>query len=215
MQNLRNRYIFFTCVALIFVTLSAYYLTNGLDAFPPAGPILEQIHEQIAVDQSPTYPKYKPESKFKATPIVDNFPLAVAAQSSANLPSVPSWNLPKSKHPKENTPLFIGFTRNWRILQQVVVSYITAGWPASDIYVVENTGVMDSNEKGLLSLQNPFFLNHTRLNMFGVNTLRTPTLLTFAQLQNFYLHHSIQEKWPTYFWSHSKYPAPLGRNENM
>ena len=80
----------------------------------------------------------------------------------------------------ENTPLFIGFTRNWRLLQQAVVSYITAGWPPEDIYIVENTGVMKSNANGQLSLQNPFFLKHTRLDMLGVNVLITPTLITFC-----------------------------------
>lgn len=84
----------------------------------------------------------------------------------------------------------------------MVVSYITAGWPPSDIYVVENTGVMDSNKRGLLSLQNPFFLNHTRLHMLGVNILIAPTLLTFAQLQNYYLFTSISNDWEYYFWSH-------------
>lgn len=38
--------------------------------------------------------------------------------------------------------------------------------------------------------------------MLGVNVLITPTLFTFAQLQNFYLWHSIQSKWDHYFWSH-------------
>jgi len=82
------------------------------------------------------------------------------------------------------------------------VSYITAGWPPGDIYVIENTGVMDSNKRGLLSLQNPFFLNHTRLEILGVNVIITPTLLTFAQLQNFYLWTATMEKYPVFFWSH-------------
>lgn len=82
------------------------------------------------------------------------------------------------------------------------MSYITAGWPAEDIYVVENTGVLDANKLGQLSLQNPFFLNHTRLELLGVNTIITPTLLTFAQLQNFYLWTSTNEKYPYFFWSH-------------
>ncbi|RDW64947.1 hypothetical protein BP6252_10598 [Coleophoma cylindrospora] len=138
----------------------------------------------------------------KNPPIVDNFPLAAAAHSASDLPFIPSWNKPPTPHVREKTPLFIGFTRNWRLIQQAVVSYITAGWPPEDIYVVENTGVMDSNKEGLLSLQNPFFLNHTRLNMLGVNVLITPTLFTFAQLQNFYLWNAIQEKYPAYFWSH-------------
>ncbi|PBP19112.1 hypothetical protein BUE80_DR010054, partial [Diplocarpon rosae] len=70
------------------------------------------------------------------------------------------------------------------------------------IYVVENTGVMDSNAQARLSLQNPFFLNHTRLHLLGVHIIVTPTLFTFAQLQNFYLWHSIQSQWTHYFWSH-------------
>ena len=61
---------------------------------------------------------------------------------------------------------------------------------------------MNSNKDSLLSLQNPFFLNHTRLDMLGVNVLITPTLFTFAQLQNFYLYESVQRGWKTYFWSH-------------
>ncbi|RFU24089.1 hypothetical protein B7463_g12245, partial [Scytalidium lignicola] len=81
---------------------------------------------------------------------MDNFPLALAAHSAAELPLIPSWVQPPVPHIKEKTPLFIGFTRNWRLLQQTVVSYITSGWPVEDIYVVENTGVMYSNRDGLL-----------------------------------------------------------------
>jgi hypothetical protein len=90
----------------------------------------------------------------------------------------------------------------WPLLQQVVLSYITSGWPPSDIYVVENTGTLHSNKKGLLSLQNPFYLNHTRLDLFGVNVLITPTLLTFAQLQTFYLFTAVEKGWDYFFWSH-------------
>lgn len=122
-------------------------------------------------DIKPKQPTYKPEHTSNVPPITDNFPFAAAAHSSADLPPIPPWNRPRSPHVPEQTPLFIGFTRNWALLQQTVVSWITAGWPPSDIYVVENTGTMRSNELGLLSLQNPFFLNHTRLHMFGVNIL--------------------------------------------
>jgi hypothetical protein len=52
-----------------------------------------------------------------------------------------------------------------------VVSYIAAGWPPEDIYVVENTGVMHANRDGLLTLQNPFYLNHTQLAMLGVQVI--------------------------------------------
>ncbi|KAF7881795.1 uncharacterized protein EAF02_006483 [Botrytis sinoallii] len=134
--------------------------------------------------------------------IKDNFPLAMNARSAADLPPIPPWNKPPTPHVKEKTPLFIAFTRNWPLLQQTVVSWITSGWPAEDIYVVENTGTMRSNEFGRLSLQNPFFLNHTRLHMLGVNVIVTPTLYTFAQLQNFFLWTAIEKDLETYFWSH-------------
>ncbi|KAE8443995.1 hypothetical protein EG329_001124 [Mollisiaceae sp. DMI_Dod_QoI] len=149
----------------------------------------------------PDHPTYKPERP-PSPEIVDNFPIAAAAHSAADLPPLPPWNLPPNPHVPEKTPLFIGFTRNWLLLQQTVVSHITAGWPAEDIYVFENTGTMNANEHALLSLQNPFFLNHTRLHMLGVNIITTPTLLTFAQLQNFYLYTAIQNDFTIYFWGH-------------
>ncbi|KAK4121832.1 hypothetical protein N657DRAFT_622236 [Parathielavia appendiculata] len=99
-------------------------------------------------------------------------------------------------------PLFVGFTRNWPQLLQCVVSYIAAGWPAEDIYVVENTGVMFANREGKLTLQNPFYLNHTQLAMLGVRVIITPTLLTFSQLQNFYLWTALERSHPYFFWTH-------------
>jgi hypothetical protein len=117
---------------------------------------------------------------------------------------VPEMNHPPHDHIREQTPLFIGFTRNWPLLLQCVTSYIAAGWPPEDIYVVENTGVMFANRERRLGFQNPFFMNHTQLSMLGVNVLivslhaaceldlanrqiKTPTLFSFAQLQNFYV----------------------------
>lgn len=177
----------------------------------PSAESTELIAETESSEQPPEpiekKPKYKPQSVITARPIVENFPLAFEAHSAADLPPIPSWIRPPVPHVKENTPLFIGFTRNWRLLQQTVVSYITAGWPPEDIYVVENTGVMYSNRDKLLTLQNPFFLNHTRLHMFGVNVMLTPTLFTFAQLQNFYLWTALERNWTHYFWSHSMYCA--------
>ncbi len=89
-----------------------------------------------------------------------------------------------------------------RLLLQAVVSYITAGWPASAIVVVENTGVQGANAAGRLSLQNPFYLNHTTLARLGVTVLETPALLSFAQLQNFFLAQARQAAQPFYFYSH-------------
>lgn len=134
---------------------------------------------------------------------MENFPRAASATSSADLPPIPKWNLPPHHHVAENTPLLIGFTRNWPLLQQTVVSYIVGGWPPGDIYVVENTGTMYANRDGLLTIQNPFYLDHRRLTaVFGINVISAPTLLTFAQLQNFYVHIALDKGWEHYFWSH-------------
>ncbi|KAL3428135.1 hypothetical protein PVAG01_01644 [Phlyctema vagabunda] len=198
MINVRQRPIFIAAISLSLLVLTIYYLHRDI----PVVPKIVIAPPQEEVPPKPVHPPLKNVTLSTNPPIVDNFPLAAAAHSAADLPSIPSWNQPPNPHVPEKTPLFIGFTRNWRVLQQAVVSYITAGWPPEDIYVVENTGVMDSNKNGQLSLQNPFFLNHTRLNMLGVNVLVTPTLFTFAQLQNFYLWTAIQEKYPAYFWSH-------------
>lgn len=196
---LRNRGLFLAFIAILFVLLESYYLVTRVTR-----PTLDDVKDIFdgGPEELPSHPLYKPTDDVQYFPIVDNFPLAAHAQSSADFPPIPQWNNPPSPHVPETTPLFIGFTRNWRLLQQAVVSYITAGWPPEDIYVVENTGVMNSNKDGLLSLQNPFFLNHTRLELLGVNVIITPTLLTFAQLQNFYLWTTIQNKQDHFFWSH-------------
>jgi hypothetical protein len=201
MLQIRYKHMVFLSISAVFV-LVVFFLREDISSL--SGPIVQDVQDKISPPppQLPKKPKYKETSSAPYPSVKENFPLAQAANSAADLPPPPSWNLPPNPHVAEKTPLFIGFTRNWRVLQQVVVSYITAGWPAEDIYVIENTGVMDSNKNGLLSLQNPFFLNHTRLNMLGVNVIQTPTLFTFAQLQNFYLYTSIQKKWDYYFWSH-------------
>ncbi|OBT72815.1 hypothetical protein VF21_08315 [Pseudogymnoascus sp. 05NY08] len=189
-------------VPLLCVYLTACYLNihnRGLGA--RIRKVVED-HDLVEPLELPRHPLLKPNLTEIDPPVVDNFPLAQAAASARELPPIPSWNAPPRPHVPEKTPLFIGFTRNWRILQQAVVAYITAGWPPEDIYVIENTGTMDANEHGKLSLQNPFFLNHTRLQMLGVNILTTPTLLTFSQLQNFFLYVSLKEHWPQYYWSH-------------
>lgn len=134
--------------------------------------------------------------------VTENFPLAASADFNG-LPPVPAWNKPPKVHVPENTPLFIGFSQNWPLLQEAVVSYLTAGWPASDIYIVDNTGTMLSNRHQRLSLQNPAYLNYSRLeNIFQVNVILSPTLLTFSQLQNFFLFEALQRNWTHYFWSH-------------
>ncbi|KAK3321820.1 hypothetical protein B0H66DRAFT_472885 [Apodospora peruviana] len=155
-------------------------------------------------NKKPHVPIYKPKPTYTPPPVKDNFPLL---SSVATPPPIPKWNEPRADLHKEYSlpvapPLLIGFSRTWPILLQAVTSYLTAGWPASQIYVVENTGVQQANARGQLSLQNPFFMNHTQLKMLGVTIVQTPTLLSFAQLQNFYLALSYQHDWPYYFWSH-------------
>lgn len=149
-------------------------------------------------------PKYKPTPTYLPPPIKDPFPLL----ATATPPPIPKWNVPRKNAYKDYDlpvapPLLIGFTRSWPLLLQCVVSYITAGWPPEQIYVVENTGVQQANARGQLTLQNPFYLNHTVLKtLLGVNVIQTPTLLSFAQLQNFYLSLTYAREWPYFFWSH-------------
>ncbi|KAK4038177.1 hypothetical protein C8A01DRAFT_17694 [Parachaetomium inaequale] len=153
-------------------------------------------------DVIPREKVYKPPPK-PVLPVADPFPLL--SQNPPPGPSLlraPKANRPPRRHYPEQTPLFVGFTRNWPQLLQCVVSYIAAGWPPEDIHVVENTGVMHANREGKLTLQNPFYLNHTQLAMLGVDVITTPTLLTFAQLQNFYLWTALDRAQPHYFWTH-------------
>ncbi|KAI0184579.1 hypothetical protein EV127DRAFT_374662 [Xylaria flabelliformis] len=150
-------------------------------------------------------PKYKPTSTLAAPSVTDPFPLL--ASSTATPPPIPAYNVPKPGLHRDYglsymPPLFIGFTRQWPMLLQCVVGYLTAGWPPESIYVVENTGVQNSNADGKLTLQNPFYLNHTTLTRLGVNILQTPVLLTFSQMQNFFISTATSRQWPYYFYSH-------------
>ncbi|KAL3952561.1 hypothetical protein ACCO45_012504 [Purpureocillium lilacinum] len=54
----------------------------------------------------------------------------------------------------------------------------------------------------MLTQQNPFFLNHTQLQLLGVNIVRAPVLMNFAQLQNYFTYLARENNWPWYFWSH-------------
>ncbi|OTB11558.1 hypothetical protein K445DRAFT_321942 [Daldinia sp. EC12] len=150
-------------------------------------------------------PKYKPTPTFAAPSVTDPFPLL--SKSTATPPPIPEYNVPRPGLHREyglsyTPPLFIGFTRQWPMLLQCVVGYLTAGWPPESIYVVENTGVQDSNAKGKLTLQNPFYLDHAILRKLGVNVIQTPVLLTFSQMQNFFLNIALSRSWPYYFYSH-------------
>ncbi|KAH9885963.1 hypothetical protein F4778DRAFT_774200 [Xylariomycetidae sp. FL2044] len=183
---------------------------NDKDVKPPAlidldgeSPAIQDQNGQTPLGDSgndgASYVKiYKPEPE-PYDPVGDHFPWLTYNRAP---PPVLENNLPPNPHVEEPTPLLIGFTRGWPLLLQCVSSYIAAGWPPEDIYVVENTGTFGANGKGELTLQNPFFLNHTALRMLGVNVVTTPALLTFAQLQNFFLSTALQRDWPHFFWSH-------------
>ncbi len=122
-------------------------------------------------DAVPKQKFYKPAPR-ATRPVPDPFPLLSRnPPPKKSVMRAPKGNRPPKRHVKEKTPLFVGFTRNWPQLLQCVVSYIAAGWPPEDIWVVENTGVMNANREGRLSLQNPFYLNHTQLGMLGVNVI--------------------------------------------
>lgn len=190
-------------VAVLSIALSLFFTHDRLLEYKDS--LQSPKKEPPKKEPRPPGPVYKkkPEAEVRP-PIKDNFPM-LEGVAKGKLPKIPSWNTPPSPHAAEKTPLYIGFTRNWPMLQQCVLSYIAAGWPPEDIYVVDNTGTMKSNfpPNPTLTLQNPFYLNVQRLTeVFGINVLSTPTLLTFAQLQNFYLFTSIEHGWDYYFWSH-------------
>lgn len=194
--SLRSRWLFLPLV-LALGAVSLYFLR--LSIAHEAQSLPEHLHPP----DLPKGPIYKATNHKIAPPLPEYFPLAAKANSPSDLPPVPSWNQPPEEHVPEATRLYIGFTRFWPLLQQAVVSYIAAGWPPEDIYVVENTGTMDANKRGLLTIQNPFYLDYHRLtSLLGVNIITTASLQTFAQLQNLYLSEAINNNLTYYFWSH-------------
>ncbi|KAL1617696.1 hypothetical protein SLS54_007700 [Diplodia seriata] len=138
----------------------------------------------------PIFGSQEDASKFYYPPIGTNFH-----------PQVAPFNHPPAERPR--TPLFIPFTRNNNMLRQAVLGWIAAGWPRSDIIIVDNTGTMDANPRGQLSRENPFFIDYDLYRArYGVSIMQASTLLNFAQLQNLLLRLAIAEGWPYFFWSH-------------
>jgi len=144
MISRRNKYLLFVSICLVFLVSTFRYhrqfpelSISPAEKLPPASSQEPPAPPSPQPPQAGEKPKhtftYKPVPSVVPDPIIDNFPLAAAAHSPRDLPPIPPWNTPPAEHVRENTPLFIGFTRNWRILQQVVVSYITAGWPPEDV----------------------------------------------------------------------------------
>ncbi|KXJ87895.1 hypothetical protein Micbo1qcDRAFT_124055 [Microdochium bolleyi] len=178
-------------------------ITIDLDRIPTVKELFKGRFKNSDVRKG--HPIYKPDPDWLPPPIKDPSEHLFATGNKTF--DIPDYNKPKKDLWKQHglevaPPLLIGFTRSWPILIQAVVGYITAGWPPELIYVVENTGVQQANARGQLTLQNPFFLNHTTLASLGVKIVTTPALLSFAQLQNFYLSLTYQHGWPYYFWSH-------------
>ncbi|KAI0876240.1 hypothetical protein GGS24DRAFT_451825 [Hypoxylon argillaceum] len=203
-------------VILVLVLVGLYHSTGQLEtsqllktisSIHGGGSDQQQEEEEVHTRPTNTHPppKYKPTSTLAVPTVTDPFPLL--ATSTGAPPPIPEHNIPKPGLHRDYglsymPPLFIGFTRQWPMLLQCVVSYLTAGWPPESIYVVENTGVQNSNADGKLTLQNPFYLNHTTLSRLGVNVLQTPVLLTFSQMQNFFISTATSRQWPHYFYSH-------------
>ena len=193
MLSLRSRYVFLPALVAFVTLLFLFLRLSILPPAPPAPPPGPEVKHKV----------YKAPKEPPPPPLPEYFPLAASAKSPSDLPPVPSWNKPPTVHVPETTRLYIGFTRYWPLLQQVVVSYIAAGWPPEDIYVVENTGTFDANRNGQLSSSNPFYMDYNRLTkIFGVNVLTTPSLQSFAQLQNLYLSEAINNNLTYYFWGH-------------
>ncbi|KAF2969626.1 hypothetical protein GQX73_g3885 [Xylaria multiplex] len=200
-------------VILVLVILGLYHNTGQTSELLKT--ISSNIHgsgQSQDTEEAPSRPtNTHPPPKYKPTPILAvpsvTDPFSFLATSTAAPPPIPVYNVPKPGLHRDYglsymPPLFIGFTRQWPMLLQCVVGYLTAGWPPESIYIVENTGVQNSNADGKLTLQNPFYLNHTTLRRLGVNVLQTPVLLTFSQLQNFFISTATSRQWPYYFYSH-------------
>ncbi|KAK3342142.1 hypothetical protein B0T25DRAFT_359910 [Lasiosphaeria hispida] len=197
----------FFAVALGFVLFYMYAVNMSIGSLLSGIPIINSKPASKDETPTPTHdpPRYKPTPTWVPPPVFD--PLPLLAMSTAEPPPIPEYNVPRPDMHQEYgldraPPLYIGFTRQWPMLLQAVVSYITAGWPADNIYVVENTGAHNSNRQGKLSLQNPFYLNHTTLQRLGVHVVQTPVLLSFAQLQNFFMSQAYESDHRYYFYSH-------------
>ena len=194
-----GRFVFGNTRRVVAIGLLVFLLlTSGYLARMHSDSLRERFHSfrNVQKVQPELVTGYNPGTDPHFINVVENFPSLTAA----GVPAVRPENRAPAGAPA--TPLFIGFTRNWLLLQQSVASYVAAGWPAGDIVVVDNTGTMDSNRLGLLTLQNPFFLNYTRLALLGVRVVATPTLLSFSQLQNFFLATAIDRRLDHYWWSH-------------
>ncbi|KAF3902275.1 hypothetical protein ABW20_dc0105265 [Dactylellina cionopaga] len=89
------------------------------------------------------------------------------------------------------------------MLCQSILSYIAAGWPRSQIYIIDKSGTIDPGPNGPLSTDNPSHLDYKLFSSrYGVDTARTPALFNFAQLQNYMLATAMNRNWTHYYWTH-------------
>lgn len=101
------------------------------------------------------------------------------------------------------TPLLIPFTRNFPILQQCLQSYLSLGWPASQIFILDNTGLSHENAADLLEASDPFHLPHGYLrDSLGISVLSGETLLSFAQVMNWIVAWADSKGWSWVYWGH-------------
>ncbi|KAK7706115.1 hypothetical protein SLS57_009767 [Botryosphaeria dothidea] len=189
----KHRFILFSILAclclVIFLPVIRYTELPDFD-------VLNKWHEEVneenanSTNTGPILGSGKDASQFYFPPIGNDF-----------RPHVAPYNYPPEERPR--TPLLLPFTRNNDMLRQAVLGWIAAGWPREDIIIIDNTGTMNANDEGLLSHDNPFFIDYPLYrSRYGVSILQAPTLLNFAQLQNFFLRLALAEKWPYFFWSH-------------
>ncbi|KAJ2901719.1 hypothetical protein MKZ38_001529 [Zalerion maritima] len=192
----------------LLIVLCTFTLGLLFWSFPDSAVVQRFPHlpgQESKKDGPPKTPKFKSEPKWTPPPVSDPF----SYLEHHYPPEIPSWNVPDpnlhEKHGLSIAPtMFVGFGRTWPVLLQCVVSYLVAGWPPSQLVVVENTGVQLANKRGDLSLQNPFYLNYTILqDILGVRVVRTPAILNFAQMQNFFLNQALENEWEYYLFSHS------------
>jgi hypothetical protein len=115
-------------VVLLLVSFTAFKSESSGRLVEKLLPNASKPTDSPPTDQTPPTPSivYKPKPTTTPNPITDNFPLAAKAKSPSDLPPIPSYNVPPTQHVPEKTPLLIGFTRNWPLLQQTIVGYITA-----------------------------------------------------------------------------------------
>jgi hypothetical protein len=183
----------------LFLALCVVFLILEVAFLAPHSPLNKFRHWTSHVQVQNEHSPFQPLLGTEESPTKLWFP----PKGNDFRPHVAPYNTPPPTEERLRTPLFVGFTRNSEMLQQTVLSYIAAGWPREDIIIVDNSGTLDANNEGLLSRDNPFFLDYNLFrSRYGVSILQTPTLLSFAQLMNFYLRISIAQHWKFFFWSH-------------